>query len=272
MPNRIIKESICTSEKISSLTDFQFRLWIGLITQADDAGRFDARPAILKGHIFPLRERVTVKDIDASLRVLSDLRCVALYEIGGRPYGCLTNWTEHQRVRDVKPRYPAPTWEKVTENSNSVEKPVENSDFDNLRQSAAICGNPPQAAEKCRLNPNPNPNPNPNTNPNTNTNPTRRASAREGGLLDPSNPPSEREVEDFFREKGLYGSPAVFHIVFSAQGWNTKDGEPIKDWHAVAEAWSKTMSNGRKPDEYVPTTDPLKWAEKVMSDGRNKNV
>ena len=51
MPNRIIKESITTSEKLASLSDFEFRLWIGLITQADDAGRGDARPAVIKGRV-----------------------------------------------------------------------------------------------------------------------------------------------------------------------------------------------------------------------------
>ena len=52
MPNRIIKESTFTSEKISSLSDFEFRLWVGLITQADDAGRGDARPAIIRAGCF----------------------------------------------------------------------------------------------------------------------------------------------------------------------------------------------------------------------------
>ena len=68
MPNRIIKESITTSEKLASLSDFEFRLWIGLITQADDAGRGDARPAVIKGRVFPFRERLTVKDVGSSLR------------------------------------------------------------------------------------------------------------------------------------------------------------------------------------------------------------
>ena len=86
MPNRIIKESITTSEKLASLSDFEFRLWIGLITQADDAGRGDARPAVIKGRVFPFRERLTVKDIGCSLRALADKGCVILYEIGGRPY------------------------------------------------------------------------------------------------------------------------------------------------------------------------------------------
>ena len=69
MPNLIIKESICSSEKIASLTDFEFRLWVGLITQADDSGRGDTRPAIIKGHVFPLRDRVTSKDIEAAVHV-----------------------------------------------------------------------------------------------------------------------------------------------------------------------------------------------------------
>ena len=86
MPNRIIKESITTSEKLASLSDFEFRLWIGLITQADDAGRGDARPAVIKGRVFPFRERLTVKDVGSSLRALADKGCVTLYEIGGRPY------------------------------------------------------------------------------------------------------------------------------------------------------------------------------------------
>ena len=68
MPNRIIKESLCDSEKIAALSDFEFRLWVGLITQADDAGRGDARPAIIKGRVFPFRERLSIKDIDAALQ------------------------------------------------------------------------------------------------------------------------------------------------------------------------------------------------------------
>ena len=108
MPNRIIKESICTSEKLASLTDFEFRLWVGLITQADDSGRGDARPAIIKGRVFPLRDRVTSKDIEAAVRGLAAKGCVSLYTVGGKPYFWFPTWGEHQRIRDVKPKYPGP--------------------------------------------------------------------------------------------------------------------------------------------------------------------
>lgn len=78
MPNRIIKESICSSEKIAALSDFEFRLWVGLITQADDAGRGDARPAIMKGHVFPFREQVTPSAIQDALAKLADACVIQL--------------------------------------------------------------------------------------------------------------------------------------------------------------------------------------------------
>ena len=134
MPNRIIKESITTSEKLASLSDFEFRLWIGLITQADDAGRGDARPAVIKGRVFPFRERLTVKDVGCSLRALADKGCIALYEIDGRSYFYFPNWSKHQRVRDCKPKYPEPT-------------------DDSLRQVAADCGEARQSAAIIQSNP-----------------------------------------------------------------------------------------------------------------------
>lgn len=150
MPNRIIKESICTSEKIAALSDFEFRLWVGLITQADDAGRGDARPAIIKGHVFPLREQVTVKAISAGLHALATVQLVSLYTVDGKPIYWLPGWSEHQRIRDCKPKYPAP------EEADDISP-----------QSAATCGNSPQTAasggsrgRESESNPNTNPNPN----------------------------------------------------------------------------------------------------------------
>lgn len=141
MPNRLIHESHCTSEKIASLTDFEFRLWVGLITQVDDAGRGDARPAIIKGRVFPFRDRVTVKDIDTSLHALAAKGCVSLYTVGGKPYFWFPSWAEHQRVRDCKPKFPNPA------------------DAD---ENLPTCGELRQTAASCGLNPNPNPNPYPN--------------------------------------------------------------------------------------------------------------
>ena len=117
MPNRIIKESLCDSEKIAALSDFEFRLWVGLITQADDAGRGDARPAIIKGRVFPFRERLSIKDIDAALQELAAKGCVSLYTVDGRPYFLFPGWVKHQRIRDCKPKFPEPTENTVLQQS-----------------------------------------------------------------------------------------------------------------------------------------------------------
>jgi hypothetical protein len=147
VPNRIIKESIWTSEKISSLSDFEFRVWIALITLADDAGRGDARAAVIRGRAFPLRDGVTNKNVESAVRKLASNGCIILYTVGGRCYYCFPTWNEHQRIRDCKPKYPGPD------------------DADNPPQSAASCGELPQSAASIQSNPNPNTNPNPESEP-----------------------------------------------------------------------------------------------------------
>lgn len=108
MPNRVIKDSIHTSEKVNRMTDFQFRLWVSLIAYVDDYGRGDARPAVIRGACFPLRERLTNKDIDAALTGLAGIGCIGLYEVDGRPYLYFPNWEKHQRIQTKRSRYPAP--------------------------------------------------------------------------------------------------------------------------------------------------------------------
>ena len=107
MPNRIIKESICTSEDYAKLTLFQRDLFIRLIVSADDFGRYDARPAILRGRLYPL-ENVTSKSIDDALAALANLGIVALYEVNGKPYLYLLAWDKHQYRRAAKSKFPAP--------------------------------------------------------------------------------------------------------------------------------------------------------------------
>lgn len=108
VPNRMIRESMLVSDKIASLSDFEFRVWIGLILSVDDMGRGDARAAIIRGRVFPLRERVTLRDVDGALHGLAAKGCISLYEVDGKSYFWFPTWGKHQRIRDVKPKYPDP--------------------------------------------------------------------------------------------------------------------------------------------------------------------
>ena len=108
MPDRIIRESICTSDTLNQLSDFEERFWNRLIVNCDDYGRFDARPAILKGRLFPLMDGKTNKDMTNALSRLASVGLVELYEIDGKPFLRVVTWDKYQRIRAKRSKYPAP--------------------------------------------------------------------------------------------------------------------------------------------------------------------
>lgn len=107
MPNRIIKESICRSDTINSLSWFEEVLFYRLIVACDDYGRFDGRPAVIKGYCFPLKD-TAIKDVGTALDKLVAVGLVRVYESQGRPVLQLSTWENHQQIRAKKSKYPAP--------------------------------------------------------------------------------------------------------------------------------------------------------------------
>ena len=108
MPNRIIKESIRTSDTINELSWFEECLFYRLIVSCDDYGRFDGRTAIIKGTCFPLKDGVTAKNIESALSKLASAGLVKRYVVDGKPYLSLSTWEQHQNVRAKKSKYPDP--------------------------------------------------------------------------------------------------------------------------------------------------------------------
>ena len=83
MPNRIIKDSIRTSDTISQLSWFEEVCWYRLIVSCDDYGRMDARPAILKATMFPLNENVSAKSVTAAMNKLANIGLIIYYKVDG---------------------------------------------------------------------------------------------------------------------------------------------------------------------------------------------
>ena len=108
MPNRILKESICTSDSIDSLGWFDEVLFYRLIVNCDDYGRFDGRPAIIKNRLFPLKENLTAKTVAGAIEKLASAGLVTLYTFESKPYLYLPTWNHHQSVRAKYSKYPAP--------------------------------------------------------------------------------------------------------------------------------------------------------------------
>lgn len=231
MPNRIIKESICSSDKISSLSDFEFRLWIGLITQADDMGRGDARPAIIKGRVFPLRDRVTAKDIDAAVHGLAAKGCISLYTVGGKSYFWFPTWSEHQRIRDCKPKYPGPD------------------EADDI---------PPQSAASCgELPPESNPNPiQSESEYKSEYSAEQQAASAPPVIRLPLNDGTEYEVsvEQCHEWAGLYPAVDVIQQLRSMRGWLGANPKKKKTRSGIKRFITSWLSREQDKGGFVPAS------------------
>jgi len=106
MPNRILKESICSSENIDQLTPFEETVFYRLMVNCDDFGRMDARQKILKANLFPLKD-IAQHELEQAMRSLMLADLVIPYEVDGKQYYQIKNWEKHQRIRAKRGKYPA---------------------------------------------------------------------------------------------------------------------------------------------------------------------
>ena len=117
---RSLKPEMWQDEKIGNVSRDARLLFTGLITLADDEGRFRALPSIIVGHVFPYDEDAT-RRLKLWLSELVDAGLVVLYEAGGTRYGWLPQFTQHQRINRPTPSLlPDPSrspHEQITEES-----------------------------------------------------------------------------------------------------------------------------------------------------------
>ncbi len=125
MPNRIIKESICRSGSIDSLSWFEEVLFYRLIVVCDDYGRFDGRLAIIRGSCFPLKD-MRLDQIEDALKKLAIAGMIQRYKTEDGAFLQLTAWGKHQQIRAKNSKYPAPVEEyhplpsKYSENHHEI--------------------------------------------------------------------------------------------------------------------------------------------------------
>lgn len=107
MPNRILKESICTSDDINQLTAFEETVFYRLMVNCDDYGRMDARISLLKSRLFPIKD-VREDQVQKAINALSLLGMVSVYTVDHKPYLQLTGWDRHQTIRAKRSKFPSP--------------------------------------------------------------------------------------------------------------------------------------------------------------------
>ena len=108
MPNRIIKESICTSENIAALSMGAEVLFYHLIVKADDYGVYFGNEQIIRSTCYPLKtDEIKLKQVESWLNELVSAGLVNAYIAeDGKKYIQFAKWSKHQQIRAKRSKYP----------------------------------------------------------------------------------------------------------------------------------------------------------------------
>lgn len=117
MPTRYLKQGICDSDSINELSDSAECLFYRLLVTADDFGRADGRPLVVKSKCYPIKESVTVKSIEKCLAELEQHGVIARYIADGKPYLQLQKWDSKPRAG--KSKFPQPPYTYVQQNTDA---------------------------------------------------------------------------------------------------------------------------------------------------------
>ena len=208
MPNRIIKESICTSENVDQLTAFQETFFVRLMVNCDDFGRMDARTRIIASRLFPLKD-IKPAVIEDALSALESADLIIIYTVDGKPFLQMKTWEKHQQVRAKKSKYPSP--------------------------DEGVCNQMISNDIKCPRNPI-----QANTESNTNT----KAKCEPKRFT----PPTVDEVAAYCKERNNGIDAQHFIDYYESRNWFLSNGRKCADWKACVRTWegNKFNSGGGK--------------------------
>ena len=107
MPDRIVRAGILTSDSVNTLNWAAECFYRRLMSVADDYGRYDGRPSILRASLYPLKlDRVSERDIETWLRQCAEAGLVTVYTVESRQYVEILKFD--QRLRALTSKWPAP--------------------------------------------------------------------------------------------------------------------------------------------------------------------
>lgn len=106
---RMVDPHIWESFSFAELSDLAKILFISLISHADDEGRGIAGAAYIKNITFPHDETRRVAEVQKALSEIALHTSTQFYQVDGREYYCLLNWTDYQKVdKPSKSKLPPP--------------------------------------------------------------------------------------------------------------------------------------------------------------------
>lgn len=108
MPDRIVRAGILTSEAVNKLSWAAEVFYRRLMSKADDYGRYDGRPPILRADLYPLQlAKVTEPDIEKWILETVEAALVRDYVLAGKRYLEIKNFGQQIRSKSKWPPPPA---------------------------------------------------------------------------------------------------------------------------------------------------------------------
>ena len=100
---RSLKPEHRQHRKVGPLDHVTYRLWVGMICEADDEGRLIADPEQLRVLIFGFRPEVTAQTVTDGLVCLQQVGLIRLYTVQSTQFAAFTSWIDHQRINRPTP-------------------------------------------------------------------------------------------------------------------------------------------------------------------------
>jgi hypothetical protein len=124
MPNRVIREGILDSEKVSGLSEAEQNFFFRLLLIVDDYGRFDARPGLLRSKCYPVDDSKTLTMVSNMLTSLHGANLIELYTVGEKSYLHINEF--NQRLRQKREKFPGPEKGTCQQHDSNVRADVSN--------------------------------------------------------------------------------------------------------------------------------------------------
>lgn len=225
MPNRILKETICTSEDIDKLSQGAEILFYRLMVKADDFGAYFGNESIIKSTCYPLKsDDIKCNQVKSWLMELVNAGLIYHYTAeDGRKYVQFVKWDKHQQVRAKKRKFPERDItcnQMISDDCNSPRNPIQSNTYSysesNTEEEA---GKPPRAPA--------------------------------------FKPPTVEEVAAYCQERQNGIDPEAFVTFYEGTNW-FRGKTKIKDWKACVRTWEK-RDRETPPREKPPQPKPKQY-------------
>lgn len=147
---RTLKPEHRQHRKIGRLSHLTYRLWVGMILEADDEGRLVCDPEQLRVTIFGYHPKVSRALVESSLGELQCAGLLKMYAAEGTEYAWFPSWHDHQRIDHATPSK-LPAYDdslNVRECSRGLANPHVGSDLDLIgKEGKGVEGLTPPARE-----------------------------------------------------------------------------------------------------------------------------